>query len=105
VKDSRLRPSQNVFLVEQYAPGLTVAAFLAGQPAAASAVAASIVSLFIVEDETVLSLFAAADGDAVADANRVAGVPFTRVLPTVAVWGQPRAQRPTKPELQRRTVR
>jgi hypothetical protein len=105
VNESVLRPSHNVFLVEQYAPGLTVATFLAGRPAASSRAATSIVSLFIVEDETVLSLFEAVDGAAVADANRAAGVTFTRVLPTIAVWGQPLAQRRTHPGMQRRTVR
>jgi hypothetical protein len=97
-------PSRDVLLVEQFAPGLTVETFLAGQPRASSG-AASIVSLFIVEDETVLSLFDAVDGAAVADANRAAFVTFSRVLRTIAVWGEPRAQRWTQPGTQRRTDR
>jgi hypothetical protein len=103
VNPSTHRPPRDVFLVEQYAPGLTVETFLAGQRA--SAQAASIVSLFIVEDETVLSLFEAVDGAAVADANRAAGVTFTRVLPTVAVWGGRSGQRRTQPGTPRRTAR
>jgi hypothetical protein len=104
VDESKGRRSRDVFVVEQYAPGMTVATFLASQPAASSRSAARIVSLFIVEDETVLSLFEAADSAAVADANRAAGVAFTRVLPTVAVWGEPPASR-ASPGTKRRTAR
>jgi hypothetical protein len=91
--NERQHLGRELLLVEQYEPGLTAEAFLARRARTHPAEAVRIVSLFIVEDETVLSLFDGVDGAAVAEANQLAGVMFTRVLSTVAVWGEPHGWR------------
>ena len=80
------------FVVERYAPGLTLEAMSADEARVRSATAAMtragrrvryVGSIVIAAEETAFSVFEADDAEAVAEANRRANVPFDRVVPIV----------------------
>lgn len=96
------------FLVERYAPELTVEQMRAGEGRARRAAAALtragrpveyIGSLVVEGEETVFSLFEAQSPDAIADVNRRAGLPFDRVVPVIELGGlESRARHPDRRE-------
>lgn len=80
------------FVIERYAPGLTLEAMKADEGRVRTAAAAMtragrrvryVGSIVIADEETAFSVFEADDAEAVAEANRRASVPFDRVVPIV----------------------
>ncbi len=87
------RVGARYFLVERYIPSTSVAAIDAATARLGDATDPAVrhvVTVVVPDEETCLSVFEAADADAVAQVNRRAGFPLDRIV-EVRLLGPPRA--------------